>query len=98
MTTDHDARVRRWIDIHSDDVASVFDTVSMSEGLSLEEKGDVVAAVCRAARKILEARPDAGNVLARQDPVSAETEAAWLRMVAEGRRRRALRARAEEPG
>jgi hypothetical protein len=44
---------------------------------------------CELARAILEHRPDASEVLQRRVPLSAEAEATWLRLCAEGRRARA---------
>ena len=44
---------------------------------------------CELARAILEHRPDANEVLQRRVPLSAEAEATWLRLCAEGRRARA---------
>lgn len=44
---------------------------------------------CELARAMLQHRPDARAVLARREPLSAEAEATWLRLCAEGRRARA---------
>jgi hypothetical protein len=44
---------------------------------------------CELARALLQNRVDAREVLARRVPLSAEAEATWLRLCAEGRRARA---------
>jgi hypothetical protein len=44
---------------------------------------------CELSRALLQHRPDAREVLARRVPLSAEAEATWLRLCAEGRRARA---------
>ncbi|HEX4352412.1 MAG TPA: hypothetical protein VHZ95_05845 [Polyangiales bacterium] len=44
---------------------------------------------CELARAMLQHRDDAREVLARRVPLSAEAEATWLRLCAEGRRARA---------
>ncbi|HKU41664.1 MAG TPA: hypothetical protein VJR89_26080 [Polyangiales bacterium] len=44
---------------------------------------------CELARAILQHRADAAEVLQRRVPLSAEAEATWLRLCAEGRRARA---------
>jgi hypothetical protein len=44
---------------------------------------------CELARAVLQHRADVHEVLQRRVPLSAEAEATWLRLCAEGRRARA---------
>ncbi len=80
-----DPSVRRFID-RIDPVADVFDTVSMYRDMTLEERGKLLAALCRSAIQIVVCRPDRDAVLAFQDPMSPEAEATWLALIRRGRR------------
>jgi hypothetical protein len=82
-----DQRVRKWLYYH-DPVQGVFDTVEMSAGLSPEELGRILTALCDDAMKFLETRPDRLEVLAHNSPRSPESEALWKRLVALHRARR----------
>jgi hypothetical protein len=68
------ARQRPLADQLEDDLAPLRD-------LTLEERAQVVKAVCSAARRIIDARPDGDRILAYQDPLSPESESLWLRLV-----------------
>jgi hypothetical protein len=57
--------------------------------MSTEQRLEHFVQACELARAILEHRPDANEVLQRRVPLSAEAEATWLRLCAEGRRARA---------
>jgi hypothetical protein len=57
--------------------------------MSPDERLEHFVQACELARAILEHRPDASEVLQRRVPLSAEAEATWLRLCAEGRRARA---------
>jgi hypothetical protein len=57
--------------------------------MSPEQRLEHFVQACELARAILAHRPDAAEVLARRVPLSAEAEATWLRLCAEGRRARA---------
>jgi hypothetical protein len=57
--------------------------------MSPEQRLEHFVQACELARAILEHRPDAAEVLQRRVPLSAEAEATWLRLCAEGRRARA---------
>lgn len=80
-----DHRVARFL-ANVDEAADVFDTASLSAGLSLEESGRMLSALCRSAAKILAARPDRDEVLGYQAPRSPESEALWRSLMSQARR------------
>ena len=47
--------------------------------------------VCELARTIVQERPDRAQILAEREPMPPEAEAAWQRLVLEGRRDGAAR-------
>jgi len=56
-----------------------------------EERLECFVEVCELARAIVEERPDRAAVLAREEPMPAEAERTWLKLVAEGNRARKAR-------
>lgn len=61
--------VARFIQTHARSARdAVLEDVAPYRGLSLEQKGRVVEAVCKAAAAILAARPDRDVVMALEDP------------------------------
>lgn len=64
------------------------DDLAPLRGISFEERARLIKAVCAAASKLIESRPDRDRVLAYQDPLPAESQARWLRLVRETFRRR----------
>ncbi len=56
-------------------------------GLTLEERGEFIAGLCRLAAATLEGRPDREAVLDREEPMSPEAEAGWRELVRRGRSR-----------
>ena len=85
-----DPRVRRFIDDHSDNVRSVQEDVEPYIGMSLDERGERVSAVMRDLDMFLRAQPERREeILGREDRRSPESEALWLRLVADARRARA---------
>lgn len=65
------------------------DALSRLRGMSPSQRLAHFVEACELARAILQHRADAREVLARRVPLSAEAEATWLRLCAEGRRARA---------
>lgn len=65
------------------------DELERLRAMSSEERLSHFVQACELARAILEHRQDAAEVLQRRVPLSAEAEATWLRLCAEGRRARA---------
>ena len=55
--------------------------------LPIEERAAILASVCRDAWRILTSRPDFERAVQFRDARSAESEATWLALVAQHRRR-----------
>jgi len=72
-----------WLHTHEPDELEKLRAMSPSERL------EHFVQACELARAVLQHRPDAHEVLMRRAPLSAEAEATWLRLCAEGRRARA---------
>ncbi|MSP63651.1 MAG: hypothetical protein EXR72_25565 [Myxococcales bacterium] len=67
-------------------VEEVEEDIAPYRGLSMEERGERLAAVCRSAWAILRARPDFARVAAYRDPPAADFAERW-RTLMERRRR-----------
>ena len=59
--------------------------VAPMRGLSLEERGERLVAVCRAAWAVLRSRPDFKQAVAYSDPVPTDFPAKWQALVARRR-------------
>jgi len=66
--------------LHIDDDADRRAEVDRYRAMSPDEKGRVLSDACQAAMAILRSRPDAGQVLAYEEPRSAEAQAIWQRL------------------
>lgn len=67
-----DERVRR--------VIGAADRKRAREGLSSENRGDLIQRVCLSACQILEARPDGSDLRLRQEPPASDYRAIWTRL------------------
>ena len=86
MLLEVDPSVKRFIDLHSDGDRAVREKVAPFRRMSLEERGDWVNAALGNLSMFLEMRPDRREeILAREDPRSAESLALWRRLIAEAR-------------
>ncbi|NOT54585.1 MAG: hypothetical protein HOP18_08275 [Deltaproteobacteria bacterium] len=76
-----DARKRRYIEALREMQRSPRETIeaeiASSRGLSVEERGQRLVAVCRAAWAVLRSRPDFHEAVAYQDPLPADFAAKW---------------------
>jgi hypothetical protein len=81
-----DPRVRRFIEIHGDNVRSVREEVAPYIGMSLEERGRRLSALLGDHAMFGGAER---RELIAEDPLSPESEALWLRLIREARRKRA---------
>ncbi len=76
-----EARKRRYIEalreMQRSPQRSIEAEVASSRGLSSEERGQRLVAVCRAAWAILRSRPDFHQAVAYQDPLPADFAAKW---------------------
>jgi hypothetical protein len=86
-----DARKRHYIETLREMQRSPLDSleaeVASSRGLSPEERGKRLAAVCRAAWAVLRSRPDFHQAVAYQDPLPADFAAKWSALAARQRAR-----------
>lgn len=86
-----DARKRRYIEalreMQRSPRSSIEAEVASSRGLSPEERGTRLAAVCRAAWAILRSRPDFRQAVAYQDPLPADFAGKWSALRARYRAR-----------
>jgi len=84
-----DARKRRYIEalreMQRSPLNSIEAEVASSRGLSSEERGKRLVAVCRAAWAVLRSRPDFRQAVAYQDPLPADFAAKWSALVARRR-------------
>jgi hypothetical protein len=55
--------------------------------LTVEERGELIAGLCRLAAATLDGRPDREAVLSREEPKSPLAEAWWRELVRRGRSR-----------
>jgi hypothetical protein len=69
-------------------LATVEDEVASSRGLSPTQRGERLAAVCRAAWAVLRARPDFHRAVAYTDPLPADFAAKWQALMAQRRAQR----------
>lgn len=93
-----DARKCHYIEILRKAQRSPLDSleaeVASSRGLSPEERGKCLVAVCRAAWAVLRSRPDFRQAVTYQDPLPADFAAKWSALVA---KRRAQQREENEP-
>lgn len=72
MTTDERARIRRYVERLDRQRATLADEladeVEQMQGLTMAERGEWIASVCRAATAALAARADARDIVLRPDP------------------------------
>jgi hypothetical protein len=84
-----DARKRRYIEalreMQRSPLNSIEAEVASSRGLSPEERGKRLVAVCRAAWAVLRSRPDFRQAVAYQDPLPADFATKWSALVARRR-------------
>lgn len=59
------------------------DDLGPLRGVSMAERARLVKAVCGAAWKLIQARPDRDRVLAHQDPIPSDSQTHWRRLVRE---------------
>lgn len=64
------------------------DEVAQVQGLSLAERGEWIASVCRSAWAILRSRPDLSEVVGRRDPPAPDYPHIWRTLAARQRQRR----------
>lgn len=88
-----DERVRRYLDrldaARARPLAEQLeDDLAPLRGISIEDRARLVKSVCAAARKLIDARADRERILGHQDPLPAESEARWLRLVRQTARSR----------
>jgi hypothetical protein len=72
-------------------LAGELSDVEHYRAMTPEKRLECFVDVCELARTILEERQDRAEVLARNEPMPAEAERTWLRLVAEGKRARKAR-------
>jgi hypothetical protein len=86
-----DARTRRYIealDRRRRTLADeVEDDVAPVRALTLRQRGEWIASVCRSAWDILRSRPDERRVIEEVEPPAADFPAKWTALMAERRRR-----------
>jgi hypothetical protein len=65
---------------HSDE-DSVYDDIAPYIGTSVDERAEIISALCRLAAEQISARPDGARILEHQDRRSPESERLWLRLI-----------------
>jgi hypothetical protein len=65
----------------------ISDDVDPVRGLSVKERGDWIASVCRSAWAILASRPDAERVIGMREDPAPDFRAKWTALMALRRRR-----------
>jgi hypothetical protein len=68
-----------------DDRAAIPEDISPYRGTTVEERSQILSALCRLAAEQIAARPDGFRILQYEDRRSAASEGLWLRLVAAGR-------------
>lgn len=84
MTPDQRERTRQYVARLDAQRATLVDEladeVAQVRGLSMVERGEWVASVCRSAWAILRSRPDGAEIARHRDPPASDYEEIWRRL------------------
>jgi hypothetical protein len=67
------------------DREAIFADIEPYRGTTVEERVEIMAALCGSAAESIEAHPERDRILAWQEPRSAASEALWLDLVRRAR-------------
>lgn len=68
-----------------DDREAVREDIAPYIGTSMDERSEILSALCRLAAEQISARPDGARVLQHEDRRSPDSERLWLHLVAAAR-------------
>ena len=68
-----------------DDRDAIREDIAPYLGTTVEQRSEILGALCRLAAEQIAALPDGPRVLRHEDPRSPESERLWLRLVAAAR-------------
>ena len=68
-----------------DDDEAIHDDIAPYVGTTVEQRSEILSALCRLAAEQIAARPDGARVLQHEERRSFESERLWLRLVAAAR-------------
>lgn len=66
---------------------AIFEDIEPYLGSTIEERVEIMAALCRSAAETIAAHPAQDRILAWQEPRSPESEALWLDLVRRARQK-----------
>lgn len=64
-----------------DDTDAIHEDIAPYAGTTVEQRSEILSALCRLAAEQIGARPDGTRILQHEDRRSPESERRWLRLV-----------------